>query len=164
MVQLVQEASLRQKHSASPSPSQSMAGAFRRARSRFEARSDASGLSRPGSAAPSAAPSAAASPQKPPRTPKMPHDQAQPVYEAYSPLMLGPPAARSVQWTAQPSPVRFVLQHPHLRLQHYFHSACGTCPSAASKNAWYSYYQAQPSDEACSPLMTWAPAVCSSMQ
>jgi len=114
----MQEASLRQKHSASPSPSQGMAGAFRRARSRFETRSDTSGPSRPGSAAPSAAPSAAASPQKPPRTPKMLHDQAQPVYEAYSPLMLGPPAAHSVQWTAQPSPVRFALQHPYLPLQH----------------------------------------------
>ena len=161
----MQKASLRQKHSASPSPSQSMAGAFRRARSRFETRSDASGPSRPGSAAPSAAPSAAASPQKPPRTPKMPHDQAQPVYEAYSPLMLGPPAAHSVQWTAQPSPARFALQHPYLRLQHLLACSLWRMPfSSLQESLILSRHQAQPSYEACSPLVTWAPAVCSSMQ
>ena len=101
---LLQEASLRQKHGASPSPARGVATTFRQARSRFETRSDGSTLSRPGSAAVSAA----ASPQQAPRTPGGSHHQAQPSYEAYSPLLLGPPASRSVQWTAHPSPVRWV--------------------------------------------------------
>ena len=57
--------------------------------------------------------SAAASPQQAPQTPGGPHHQAQPSYEAYSPLLIGPPASRSMQWTAHPSPVRWVTPYNH---------------------------------------------------
>ena len=104
---MLQEGSLRQKHGApsspSKSPSKGIAKAFRQARSRFETLSEGSALSRPGSAAPSAAPS----PQQPPRTPVAARHQAQPSHEAYSPLVIGPPAAHNIQWTLHQSPARW---------------------------------------------------------
>ncbi|CAK0736757.1 hypothetical protein CVIRNUC_000798 [Coccomyxa viridis] len=100
------EGSLRQRHGApsspSKSPSKGIAKAFRQARSRFETLSEGGALSRPGSAAPSAA----ASPQQPPRTPVAARHQAQPSHEAYSPLLIGPPAAHNIQWTLHQSPAR----------------------------------------------------------
>ena len=100
---LLQEGSLRQKHGAPSSPSKGIAKAFRQARSRFETLSEGGALSRPGSAAPSAA----ASPQQPPRTPVAARHQAQPSHEAYSPLVIGPPAAHNIQWTLHQSPARW---------------------------------------------------------
>ena len=104
---MLQEGSLRQRHGApsspSKSPSKGIAKAFRQARSRFETLSEGGALSRPGSAAPSAA----ASPQQPPRTPVAARHQAQPSHEAYSPLLIGPPAAHNIQWTLHQSPARW---------------------------------------------------------